>query len=116
MTRTFLVAASLLGVAVLFCSCGKSADSLASKNAKLFESDPQLKANWATASAALKTNGFATSIMALKTMQLAKLTPEQLQAVNDTVTAVNDKMYELANKGDAAAAKSIQDLRTSIRR
>ena len=61
--------------------------------------------------AALKTNGFLVSIVALQSLQQrGNLTPEQLKAVNETVTAVSDEMYAAANRGDANAKQQIQDL------
>ena len=92
--------------------CGRSGASLGARNSKLFQSaDAQTKGNWETAMAALKTNGFLVSIVALQSLQQrGNLTPEQLKAVNETVTAVSDEMYAAANRGDANAKQQIQDL------
>lgn len=60
----------------------------------------------------MQTNGYAAAVLSLKKVYRAEnLSPEQQKAVNDTLTAINDKMYAAANKGDAQAAQAIQDLR-----
>jgi hypothetical protein len=104
----------------VFClaGCGsKSASSLGSSNAKLFAAAPaSVKSQWDAASAAIATNGYTPAIVALKNLQQQSLSPEQLKAVNDTVTAVSDQMYAAANKGDAAAKQAIQDLRKAMGR
>lgn len=111
----------LLGVGLtsvgLLAGCGKSAASLSSRNAALFESaPPEIKSDWEKATAAAKTNGYVVAITTFQKLQRAALSPEQLQAVNETVSAVSDQMYETANRGDAAATQAIAELRTQRRR
>ncbi len=104
----------LLSLAVLLMpGCSKSASSVGSRNTKAFQSaNPETKASWDTALAAMNTNGFVTATVALmKLQQVPSLTPDQLKAVNETVTAVSDQMYAAANKGDANAKNAIEELR-----
>ena len=110
--RTTISLLSLVG-ALCLAGCGKSAEGLSSANAKLFASAPaEVKTAWDAASAAIATNGYATAILSLQKLQgLPALTAEQLKAVNETVTAVSDQMYEKANKGDAGAKEAINQLR-----
>jgi len=113
MKATVTIALSaLLGGACLF-GCGKSAAGFSNANAKIFASAPtETKAAWDAASAAIATNGFAAATLSLQKLQgTPDLTPEQLKAVNETVTAVSDQMYDKANKGDPAAKEAINQLR-----
>lgn len=125
--RTYLRASILLTLAsaciggVILSGCGggaKDPNKLSAQYDPLFASaDPETKACWETATGALQTNGYAVTILAVRTMlQTGKLTPEQTQAAQETATAANDKMYEAANKGDAAALQAIEDLRKATGR
>ncbi len=78
----------------------------------IFPAGCPIKAGWESAMAAIATNGYTAATVALTTLQRQSgLSPEQLKAINETVTAVSDQMYDAANKGDAAAKQAIQDLR-----
>jgi hypothetical protein len=115
--KLLICSLALISLSLLLVGCKKDAKSVGSGNNKLFASAPApLKADWEQANAAMATNGYFTAFAALKNLQQQSLSPEQLKAVNDTVTAVNDQMYEAANKGDAAAKQAIQDLRKSMGR
>lgn len=106
--KHFTLMALVLAAAV---GCGKDTASLSSGN-KLFQSaNPQIKAQWNTAAAAIETNGFLTAMLSLQKLQQANLTPEQLAAVNATATRVSNDMYDAANKGDASANEAIASLR-----
>jgi hypothetical protein len=110
---SYSVFSGLLAVTcVTISGCGKSASSVGSGHAKLFATaDPQTKEHWDTASAALKTNGFfAGTVSLMKLQQQTNLTPEQVKAVDETLTALSDQMYAAANKGDANAVQAIKDL------
>lgn len=113
--KPWLLAAAAAGI---LAGCGQpSAESLGAANAKLFQSsDPPIKSQWDAATAAVKTNGFAEAILALTKMQSATLSPEQRKAVDETVTAVSDQMYESANKGEAAGLKAIEKMRQATGR
>jgi hypothetical protein len=104
--------------ALLVPGCHKNAASMASENAKLFQSaDPAVKGDWDAAVAAFRTNGYATAIITLKNLrQQTNISSQQATAVDQMLTAVNDQMYEAANKGDANATQSIEDLRKAMGR
>ncbi len=110
----------LVGVAgVVSFGCGaKDPNAVGSRNAKVFASaDPQTKEQWGTALTAMKTNGYVIATLSLQALaQQTNLTPEQLQAVHETVASVADQMFAAANKGDQAAVQAIQQLRTTRRR
>jgi hypothetical protein len=98
---------------ILLAGCSRSGASVGSGYAKAFQSaDTQIKAGWESAMSALKTNGFAPAVLGLQRLkEQGKLTPEQLQAVEATVTAASDQMYAAANQGDAQARQAIEELR-----
>ncbi len=121
--RVKQVIAVLLLPALLFVSgCGRSSakdpNKVGSQYRKVFQTaDPQVKECWDTAMDAMKTNGYASATLALQNLlQQTNVTPEQTQAAHETVVAVSDKMYEAANKGDAAAQQAIQELRKATAR
>ncbi len=114
------VAVACAGCALLYGCGGGSKDpgKLGAQYSQLFASaDAETKACWETATGALKTNGYAVTILAIRTLtQGGKLTPEQAKAANETATAASDRMYEAANKGDASALQAIEDLRKATGR
>ncbi len=108
-------AASLCLLVSLGCGGSKNPTTLGNKNDKLFQSaDPGIKASWDTAIAALKTNGYVPAIVSLQEITQgtnSAVTPEQVKAAGETVTAISDSMYTAANKGDAKAQEAITELR-----
>ncbi len=115
-----ILAFIFVGVAgVVSFGCGaKDPNAVGSRNAKVFASaDPQTREQWDTAIAAMKTNGYVIATVNLQCLaQQTNLTPEQLQAVHETVASMTDQMFAAANKGDQAAVQAIQQLRTTRRR
>jgi hypothetical protein len=102
--------------AILLAACGKNAASTGSSQSDLFPTDP-LKSEWQTVTSAIKTNGYVVAVSHLRIMQSGSSTPEQLNAVNETLRAVNSDMYEAAGKGDPNATNALQELlRTGRRR
>jgi len=116
----FSASVCLCGLLLLSPGCGGSKDpsKIGSQYDRLFSSaDPETKACWDTAMAAMKTNGYAVTIQSIrKMMESGKLTPEQTQAARQTATATSDKMYDAANTGDPAAKQAIDDLRKATGR
>jgi hypothetical protein len=114
MNRLFRsLAFCLLVVAVAGLSgCGKTA---ATDGNKAFQSaSPDLKKSWDMAMAAMKTNGYAAAILHLQELRAQPgLSAEQTKAVEETSTAISDKMYDAANDGDPAAKQAIEDLRSA---
>ena len=109
---------SLLGLlAVTSIGCHKDPGAVAAQNTSLFQSaDPQVKLAWDTAQAAAATNGYVVAITSLRKLRQGNLSPEQLKAVDQTLTSLNERMYTASNKSDAAASQAIQDLRKSMAR
>ena len=115
--KSFVLTCAAVASLVLLAGCGKNAASLSNRHAALFQSaPPEVKSDWEKATAAAKTNGYVVAITTVQKLQGAALTPEQLQAVNETVSVVSEQMYEAANRGDAAATQAIAQLRNQRRR
>lgn len=109
--RCLLVGVALVGLMV--SGCGKNAASVGDSKSKLFATaDPAVKAGWDRGIAALKTNDFAVAIVNFQQL-LAQpgLTPDQSQAVADTLATANEQMTAAASKGDAKAREAIDELR-----
>src|SRR5258708_6268885 len=90
---------------VCFVSCTQSAKSIAARNAAKFQSAPaQARSAWEVATAAAKTNGYFTAMVALAEIQSdTTLSAEQQRAVKELSITLSDQMYNAANKGDPAA-------------
>jgi hypothetical protein len=104
---------------MLLAGCGKKdAAALISKNDAAFKSaTPEVKTAWETQKAAMKTNGYAVAMTSLMGLKSAPgLSPEQSKAIDETVTAVSDQMYDAANRDDPAAKQAIEDLRGKMGR
>ncbi len=103
-----LLLLGFLVVAVNGCKPSMSSDG------KLFQTaKPEIKGEWEKATTAAKSNDFALAMITLQRLRaLPGITPEQGQAIDRTATALNDAMYDAANKGDEKAKKAISDLRT----
>jgi hypothetical protein len=107
----------VITASLIVFGCGQSVDSVTAKNAKFFQTaDPNLRLDWETATAAVKTNGYASAILTLRRLQLQTLTAEQRSAVERTLSLVSDKLYAAADKGDAAAAQNLQQLKKALGR
>lgn len=101
--------------AILLAACGKNAASTMSSQSDLFPTDP-LKSEWQTVTSALKTNGYLVAVSHLRIMQSGSPTPEQLNAIHETMRVVSSDMYEAAGKGDPNATNALQELQKTGRR
>src|SRR5690242_19563184 len=88
----------IVGLIVTLAGCSKDAKSIATTEAKVFQSAPApTKAAWDTAAAAMKINGYVIALVSLQGLRAQPgLTAEQIQAVEKTATAVSDQIYEAA--------------------
>lgn len=93
--------------------CDKSPQTIAARGAKAFQSaPPEVKADWDSASSALNSNDLVGAVTNLAKLQvLETLTPDQGQVVRETSAALNDRIHEAANKGDASAKAALDELR-----
>jgi hypothetical protein len=104
-----LLLLALLAIPVAGCKGGSAAES----GSKAFQAaSPELKTAWDKATAAAKSNDYATAILTFRAMRLApNLTPDQEKAINDAAKEVDDRMYDAANAGDAKAKAALDELR-----
>ena len=110
--RTTLNYLLLLLTSCVLIGCG-GASSAASRGDKLFNNaSPEIKADWKTASGAVRSNDYAMALATLgKLGARTDLTPEQQKCITDLSKSVSDQMYDAANKGDAKAKQALEDLR-----
>jgi hypothetical protein len=96
--------------ALATAGCGPSSNSVGSANARLFPDEP-LKGEWQGISTAMRTNGYVAAVTLLRQIQRGPLSPEQLNAVQDNLRAINARMYEQIAKGDANASNAMAELK-----
>jgi hypothetical protein len=108
--------ASLLAVCLAFAGCGKTGGQKIADNAKIFEpASPEVKAAWEKIQTAT-TNDCVTAILGCRKLQAqSELTAEQRALVIDTLSAVNARMTNAAQHGDANALKAIEEIRARWR-
>jgi len=94
--------------------CGNKAVSTISSQSQLFQ-DPALKADWETATAAMKTNGYVAAQMSLRDILKHPVTDAQLNAVNDATKAINTQMYAAADRGNLQASNAVVQLMNTPR-
>lgn len=115
--KSMLLLLSLaIGSTVLFSGCGPSAPKLTSADMKAFEAaSPELKQTWARAHAAAGTNDYALAILTLRSLIPQNLSVDQVEAVQNAIRTYNVKLVNAASRGDAAAQKGLEDLRSAGR-
>lgn len=104
-----MIAAALASLALAGCS--RKPAGLTPKEKQVFDSaPPEVKQNWDAALAAEKANDYVASLSLFNELLQQNLSPEQRDAASKEMTALNQRMYDAANKGDAAAKKAVEDL------
>jgi hypothetical protein len=96
---------------IIGCSNSDNAESILSKHSQLFQ-DPSLKPDWNTVAAAVHTNGYVVAETSLRKLgsKNKNLTLEQVTAIQDTLQALNTKLYAAAARGDLQASNAIVEL------
>ncbi len=104
---TVLVAPLLAG------GCGQRAGPvLSAGDKKAFEkAPPEVKQVWDRVLEADRTNGYVVAQNLLYRLSQQPLLPEQKDAVSNETAVVSKRLYDAAEKGDAAALAAIQQLR-----
>jgi hypothetical protein len=110
------VAGALIWIllAGLLSGCGQAGRPLPKSNPQAFDSaSAEIKTQWDAIQAAAATNGYAAAITGCRTLlKNQSLTPDQRSTVNATQTAVQQKLFDAATKGDAAARADLETLRS----
>lgn len=112
MKGNFLLLA-VLAAPLLVVGCGqKAGPPLSAGDQQAFDNaPPEVKQVWDHALAAERTNDYVVAQKLLYRLSQQQLPPEQKDAVSKATSAVSKRMYDAAEKGDAAALKAIQELR-----
>jgi len=102
MKKYAVMAGILLLAAGVFFGCAKKT---ASGSQAFAGASPELKEIWDHAVAADQTNGYVAAITGYHSLmaQKAKLTDDQITALNAAALAINRRLYAAVNSGDAAA-------------
>jgi outer membrane protein assembly factor BamD (BamD/ComL family) len=111
---SLLVGALVITISLLGCSKKGSVDT--SELQSSFKSaEPATRSDVDKAVAAIKDGNYSDAIAQLQRVtKKAQLTPEQQQAIKDTITAIQKHMAEIANKAAGEARKTAEDLKKSL--
>jgi hypothetical protein len=114
MSTRFFALGLMVSSLLLFTGCGGDTVKVTGANLEAFKSaPPEIKQKWEKALEDDKANHYAAAGKAyFELLRAPNLTAEQLQAVQNAAAALNQKMYDAADKGDAAAQKAIDELRS----
>lgn len=106
----------LFSTLLLLAGCGGDTVKVTGANLEAFNNaPPEIKQKWDKALQDDKANNYAAAGKAyFELLRTPNLSPEQLQAVQNAAAALNQKMYDAADKGDAAAQKAIDELRSGV--
>lgn len=98
---------------LLVTGCGNKASSVSRPvDKQVFDkAPPQVKQAWEQVLEADRTNGYALARGLLNDLSKEPLTPEQSAAVNNEMTALTQRMYEQASKGDPVAQAAVREMR-----
>ncbi len=97
-------------LAALLCGCSKQAPQTTVDPKAFDTAAPEVKQMWDQATAAASQNDFASAIKNLRLLSRRQISPEQGQAIHDTMVAYEAKLTEAAKRGDATARKDMQTL------
>ena len=113
MIKNYFVVVCVLLLAVgVFLGCAKKSSSA---NQAFAKAAPEIKAVWDQAVADDQANNYVAAVTGYHNImaQKAKLTDEQINAVNAAALAINQRLYAAANNGDAAAKEASLKLAAS---
>jgi hypothetical protein len=98
------------GVLAVFCLLFNGCGNKAAKSA--FDSaSPAIKACWSQALAEDQSNNYLAANTNLVSLLRDNITPEQLSAVQITLSSLNERMNNAAARGDADAQKALDTLK-----
>lgn len=107
MKNFFAGIVSLAVVCVLLNGCGQG-----NANRPAFRAaPPDVKQTWERALAASQTDDYLGAHTNLVSLLGRDITPEQLVAVQNALSALNERMYAAAAKGDESARKAVAALK-----
>jgi len=112
--KSFILFASLaVFFATLLCGYGQGTARLTPADLTAFDgAAPELIESWVQAQAAAGTNDYVRAILTLRSMMPRNLSGEQMKAVQNAIGACDAKLMKAANRGDSAALKAVETLRS----
>ncbi len=111
--QPLILKAAMMAAFITLMGCNRQAPSTVTADPKTFESaSAEIKADWDKALAAAATNDYATALLTCRKLQgLEALTPDQRAAVAKTMAAVEARLMDAAQKGDANATNALAEIR-----
>ncbi len=102
-----------LAATLLAGGCGRKAGPAlsAADNQAFDKAPPEVKQVWDRVLEADRTNDYFSAQRLLYELAQRPLPPEQKNAVSNETAVISKRMYDAAEKGDAAALNAIQQLR-----
>jgi len=107
MKKQILTIACLTTAALLFVACGAGPDKSAFKSAA-----PEIKQVWDRAIAADQANNYVAANTNYASLLSRDVSADQLVAVQTALGSLNERMNAAATKGDAAAQKALDELKS----
>ncbi len=104
-------------VAVFSCAvllgCGRGRGKLTAADMRAFDgAAPGIKQSWAQAQAAAETNDYVQAILTLRLLLRQDLTQQQVDAVRNALISDDAKLMRAVDRGDPAAQKALETLRS----
>ena len=108
-----LLLLAVLAAPLLVGGCGqKAGPALSAGDKQSFDkAPPQVKQVWDRVLEADRTYDYVFAQKLLYGLSQQPLPPDQKDAVSNETAVISKRMYDAAEKGDAAALKAIQELR-----
>ena len=106
----------LLVIAIPLVGCSKKSSVDTSNLESSFKSaEPATQSDVDKAVSSIKAGNFSEAMAQLQSVaKKAQLTPEQQQAIKDTIASIQKQMAEMANKATGDAQKAADDLQKSL--
>jgi outer membrane protein assembly factor BamD (BamD/ComL family) len=116
MKRFTALLVGLLVIAISLVGCSKKSSVDTSKLESSFKSaEPATQSDVDKAVSSIKAGNYSDAMAQLQTVaKKAKLTPEQQQAIKDTIASIQKQMAEMANQAAGSAQKATSDLQKSL--
>ena len=112
-TRIFVVTLSV-SLAIVGCA-RKNHVSTAELQSSFKSSDPAMQSQVDKAVSAVKAGNYSEALTDLQALaKKAKLTPDQQQAIKDTIAAIQKQVSEMANKSAGDAQKAAGDVQKTL--
>ncbi|HXU79282.1 MAG TPA: hypothetical protein VN794_22070 [Methylomirabilota bacterium] len=104
-----LAGLALAAVVVLCIGCGQGSVKLSSSEKKAFDqASPEVKQAWENVQAAEKANEYLKAVNLFDSLSQMQLTEPQKEALIKEREGFNQRLWQAAEKNDAAAVQAVQ--------